>query len=578
MLGRCLAKKLATGRLRELTQGAQGEMPANRAAADFSRPRDLIVLLCALVVVHIPLLLNDGLFGEDWLLFEIKPGYPTQPDFLLHGAGHPFLYAYCALANLSGHPIAFMKALALAGILIGATNLRGFLLRLRRFSSLEATMFAFLVWSYAGFQDWATKLTATYVLSMALLCVGLNILAQLISHDRPRPMLRLCGLAAIFLSFSLNSLITAYLVGLCAALIAAGSDQESGMKAQPRRIIVLALRFVDFLAVPVVYWISINHFFPKAGPYRDYYLMRIPSVGELLSRLSDFWQWGYIQLARDGLFIARAMPKLIIPALVIGATIVLLASRSKRDKAGAPTIISVIWPLTAALLAFVACAAPYIVSGIGPNGHFYESRHLILFGIPLALALIAGYRLVSRVAGNDALGNILAGAAITLNICALWNGYFFQEARWLRQAALIDDLHRKYPEPPAAVFNLSDGFLDFGRHTFFGITEITGALHAAWDSRPLFGFTGRHERPTILQEMDEVINKDGSAFRNMDIWGPQATIDFVPKPPVLTYYGLSVAYYRCLIGSCGTEALTAALGEATIRVGMIANLAPPSPQ
>jgi hypothetical protein len=310
------------------------------------------------------------------------------------------------------------------------------------------------------------------------------------------------------------------------------------------------------------------------GPYQVYYLLRAPSLHEWLSRLGDFWRWGYLELARNGIFIARAMPKLVIPALAIGAAVVLLASRPKRNKGEAPDVAVAIGLLAVTLAAFVICAAPYVVSGIGPDGHFYESRHLILFGIPLALALIAGYRLASRVFGNDAVGRILTVAAIALNICALWNGYFFQQGRWLRQAALIDDLQRKYPAPPAAVFDLSDGFLDHGGHTFFGITEITGALHAAWDSRPLFGFTGSHERPTILQEMDAMVDKDGSAFRNMDIWGPQATIDFVPKPPVLTYYALSLAYYRCLVGSCDTGAFSDALAETAVQVGPIPNLAP----
>lgn len=553
----------------------EADVRTNLGAGSHFRGRDAVVLLGALLIVHIPLLLNNGLFGEDWLLFEIKPGYPTQLDFLLHGAGHPFLYAYSALANLSGHPIACMKALALAGILIGAANLYGFLLRLRWFSGFEATVFALLVWSYAGFQDWATKLTATYLFSMALLCVGLNILANLISGDRPRPALRLCGLAAIFLSFSLNSMIAAYLIGLCAAFASAGFDRANSVGAHARRLATVALHYVDFLAVPAVYWISIHHyFFPKLGPYQVYYLLRVPSLHEWLSRLGDFGRWGYLELARNGLFIARATPKLVIPALVIGAAVVLLASRPKRNKGEAGDVAVAIGLMAVALAAFVICTAPYIVSGISPDGHFYESRHLILFGIPLALALVAGYRLASRVFGNDAVGRILAVAAIALNICALWNGYFFQQGRWLRQAALIDDLQRKYPAPPAAVFDLSDGFLDHGGHTFFGITEITGALHAAWDSRPLFGFTGNHERPTILQEMDAMLDKDGSAFRNMDIWGPQATIDFVPKPPVLTYYALSLAYYRYLVSSCYPGAFTDALAEATVRVGPIPNLAP----
>ncbi|WP_213770073.1 hypothetical protein [Bradyrhizobium sp. dw_78] len=558
----------------------QADAKEDRATENFSHWRDVTLLVSALAVVHIPLLLNDGLFGEDWLLFEIKPGYPTQLDFLLHGAGHPFLYAYCAIANLSGHPIAFMKALALTGILVGAASLRSFLLHLRWFSGFEATVFAFLVWSYAGYEDWATKLTATYIFSMALLCLGLNILSILIRNKRPNLLMRLCGLASIFCSFSLNSMIFAYGLGFVALLLGERSDLGNKRSGKWSRPTTIALRFGDFLAVPIVYWISINYFFPKIGPYQQYYLIRIPTGAELLSRLRDFWQWGYVHLVTSGLFIIRTMPKLLLISFSGAGAIVLFASGTvKRDSDGISELRSAAWLPLFAIVAFVVLAAPYIVSGISPTGQFYESRHLVLFGIPLGLVSIAGYRIVAAVSAKDAVGRAAIGLVIALNLCALWNNYLFQQARWLRQAALIDDLRRKYPEPPAAVFNLVDGFADHG-HALFGMTEITGALHTAWDARPLFGFCRRAERSTILQEMEPLVNKEGSAFRDMDIWGPQATIDFVPNPPILTYYALSLAYYRDLVSVSAhdTESLIDTLAKVNVQVSPITNLAPRSAQ
>jgi hypothetical protein len=542
-----------------------------------SRFRESIALVGTLVIVHAFLIVNSGLFGDDWLLFQIKPGYSVQIDFLLHGAGHPFLYAYSTLANFSGHPIEFMRILALAGIVIGALNLKSFLIRLSVFSDFEAAVFSFLVWSYAGFQNWASKLLATYVFSFALLCLGLNLLSIVASAGRPPIWLRLCSLAAIFCSFSLNSMIAAYGIGLCAIFLVQRSGEQGNRQSVSSRLAVMINRFPDFLVVPAIYWFSVNHFFPKGGPYKNYYLFRIPRVDEIMSGLADFWTWGFRKIIRYAVDVTRESSTVLLLALVIGFGFVAFVAyrRDKGPAIAASSVSAAVWPALAASVTFVICASPYLASGIQPTKHFFESRHLVLFGIPLGLMLICAFRVAGLIVTNRIVAYSIIAITLSVNLCALWSGYFLQQARWLRQEAMIDDLRRAYPEPPAAVFNLADGFADYPWHTYFGMTEMTGALHLAWDQRPLFGFSGRSERPTILQDTDAAMHMEGSAFRNMDLRGPQATIELVPTTPVLSNYELSRSYYLCLIHSCDTLSLIDNLATTIVRVGPIPNLAPP---
>jgi hypothetical protein len=542
------------------------------ASLGLVRYRDSVVLICALLVVHAPLMVNNGLFGDDWLLLKVKPEYPVHTAFLLHGAGHPLLYAYCTLANWLGDPVLFMKLLALAGIAIGSLSLKSFLLRLGIFSRFETSVFTFLVWSYAGYQNWASKLTATYIFSFALLCLGLNLFSIVASSRRPHTWQRLSALAAIFCSFSLNSMIAAYFVGLCAVVLVERLKQ--GGKRIP--VPTLIRLFADFLLVPFVYWFSMNHFFPKIGPYHDYYMIRIPRIGDLLSGLYNFLNWGFYHPGLEAIALMRESRLLIAAVLLVGFGFVALINwqNSKREDGAPASARTVVWLAATAVIVFVACASPYIVSGISPSGHFFESRHLILFGLPCGLILIGAYRALCLISRSRTAGWILVAISLSLNLSALWSGYFFQQARWLRQEALIEGLQRSYHEPPAAVFNLSDGFLDYPGNTYLGTTEITGALHTAWDGRPLFGFTGRNERPTILEETDKSMHMDGTALRNIDLWGPQATIQLTPKAPVLTNYRLSRRYYRCLITLCDERSVIDTLADITIQVGPISNLAP----
>jgi hypothetical protein len=244
----------------------------------------------------------------------------------------------------------------------------------------------------------------------------------------------------------------------------------------------------------------------------------------LLSGLYNFLNWGLYHPAREAIVLMRESRLLIAAVLLVGCGFVALITwqDSKREDSTPESARSVFWLVAAAMIVFVACASPYIISGISPSGHFYESRHLILFGLPFGLILVGAYRALSLISRSRTAGWILVAISLSMNLSALWSGYFFQQARWLRQEALIEGLQRSYPEPPAAVFNLSDGFLDTPGNTYLGTTEITGALHTAWDGRPLFGFTGRNERPTILEETDKSLHMEGTALGNSDLWGPQA--------------------------------------------------------
>jgi hypothetical protein len=164
---------------------------------DRSQLRQSTALVFLLIVVHMPLIVNNGLFADDWLLFDVGSS-KAKLDFLLNLAGHPILFAYCWLANVSGDPINFVKIMALVGIGVGALSLKSFLIRLRLFSEFEAFVFSFLVWSYAGFHSWATKNTETYVFDFGLLCFGLNALSILIQSKNTRIELRLICYIAFF--------------------------------------------------------------------------------------------------------------------------------------------------------------------------------------------------------------------------------------------------------------------------------------------------------------------------------------------------------------------------------------------
>jgi hypothetical protein len=216
---------------------------------------------------------------------------------------------------------------------------------------------------------------------------------------------------------------------------------------------------------------------------------------------------------------------------------------------------------------------PYLAAGLRPARHFYETRHLLMFGLPMALGLVGLKRLVEARAGARAAFAIVFGSASVISVAALWNGYVFQQARALKQEALYGHL-AAMPKPAATVFNLEDGFLDYpSPHTPFGLSEVTGMIRLAWGNQPFFGFTLRTERPTILQEMDALRRMEGSAFHHFDPSGPQATILLRPGPGALPNEALVRRYYACrLLGRCEPSQLLTGLADVSIKLGPIAGI------
>src|ERR1700760_125102 len=85
--------------------------------------RALIVLGLLLLAAHAPAFLNDGIFGDSWLVLKAGRNYVPNLDFLWHGAGHPVFYLYFSAADLTSAPITAMQVTALVAVLLGAVSL-----------------------------------------------------------------------------------------------------------------------------------------------------------------------------------------------------------------------------------------------------------------------------------------------------------------------------------------------------------------------------------------------------------------------------------------------------------------------
>jgi hypothetical protein len=540
-----------------------------------TRPFWIVALL--LLVAHAPLLLNDSLVMDDWFVLKPRPDFAIDLDFMLHGAGHPIFFGFYSLANLTGAPILFMKIVALVAIVSGGVCLARAGARTGLLTPVEAAGFSTIVWTYPGYVLWAGKSNTGYVTSFALACIATYLLTLMWSAKGARRILyRIGAVLAYFFSFALNSTMVLYafaMIGLYVAVLRSSSDEPKPLRRLMLSAWRCAISYPEFVVLPLVYWACLNIWFKRTGVYAAHYNAHFPSLPELIDGWATFFWLSYWDVVVDTVGLALHSPGTVILSLVVVGAAFLLLSTGERPRKGGKWSIAV--PLLLAVVLFLMLALPYLVAGLRPAHNFYETRHLLMFGLPSALLLLGLKRLVEAGAGARKAFAIVFGSASLLWVAALWNGYVFLQARALKQEALFSHL-AAMPQPAASVFNLDDGFIDSpSLQMQFGSSEITGMLRLAWGNQPFFGFSLRAERPTVLQEAAIARKAEGSALSHVDPSGPQATILLRPGPGALSNQALVRRYYSCrLLQRCEISQLLADLADVSISLGPIAGVTP----
>jgi hypothetical protein len=539
--------------------------------------RAITILWVVLLAAHGPMLLNHGLFMDDWIVLKVRSDYVVDLDFMLNGAGHPIFFSYDYLANLSNHPVLVMQVLALIGIFFGAICLFLTATRLNLLNRAEAVGFALIVWTYPGYQLWAGKANAAYVFSFGLSFVGAWLLILAFNAiGMRRILLRIAVALVFFLSFALNSTMILYgflMLGLLTAVWQSNRKEKSPAGRAFLSVWRCAIGYPELVVLPILYWGMLTFWFKRIGAYAGHYNMHLPTLPELMEGWRVFFLVGYWDVLKNavkGALESRA--SFVLAALFIVIGFVLLRPKAQPSQTCAK---SVALPLLLCPIVFLALSLPYLIAGLRPADHFYESRHLLLFGLPLALALLAVKRVMETLTGSSVAFALTLGSASIVSIAMLWNGYVRLQARELKQEAFFSHL-ASLARPPATVFAVNDGFLDYPSwHLPFGVPEVTGMLRLAWGDQPFLGFTLQTERPTILQEMEFLRTREGSAYRHIDPYGPQATISLQPSVAAAPNASLVWHYYACrLLARCDVPAFLKQLALITINVGPIAGITP----
>jgi hypothetical protein len=412
-------------------------------------------------LAHGLLLLNDGIYWDDWYLHVALSRHNWPAIALLGQRGiptDPYLYW---IIGYGGRVFAF-KLVKFVSIVLTAVLVYESGLASHRIPPAQALAIAALSLTYPGDETSVVLMTADYYVYYVLFWLAVFLALRAEPHDRK--LLWLASIVFFLISFNLNSLLVFYFGFLIVML---------GLKPPPRR---LTVRHLILILLPFIFWSARVLLFPPRNYFSAYNRIDLNPLS-LLRQISFFAYFaGFAQLNE----ILRQV--VMLPLVAAVACIISWFVFSKFnlaevnfgiDRHAAPRRL--LFGFLLALLAIV----PYASVGKAPTAvHGPNTRCELLLGVPIACIIVWAVTLLFNITNG-----LTRPAFLTLML--VLTGFTLQrlrtyvawEAEWARERAMIFSL-AQHPEGMkfSTLWLCTDGLQG---NPYF-VTGIDALLLAAW--------------------------------------------------------------------------------------------------
>jgi len=515
--------------------GTAAAASAPRPTPVLFRVRDLVLLGAVALLAHGLLLLNDGIYWDDWLLFpQLQRHDWPAIDALVREAGvTPINSAFLHLfAYAPGGAFSFKLAVFLL-IVAGACLV--YLIALEAgLGRLAAWCMAALQMVFPGFQDWVLLATAASVFDLVLFLLATFLLLRAErAAPRSRPALRVAAAAGFILSFGFNSLLTLYFGSLLLLLLVL-------LRSASLRDLLRSqwLYATGLIVLPIAYWEVSQRFFVPSGLYGGFNsFLTQPSA--ILTSFARFVKNGILVQTRQSLTVfLNPWTWLLLAALI---AILFIAQRRIRQPANPEPKLA----LAGAALGLVSLGLamlPYAVVGKYPAVHGWDTRHDLLVGLPLAVLLVSVVSLALPAGRGAWLGLGLLGLLAIGFTASGIQDYAALQARWAADRAIMAELQNNASAGGFSVYWVHDGAP--GPEDFYRFYEWSAMLGNAYGDQSRVGLDTRAYDASLL--LNTPFFSDRYDLANFDPHGCEVDLTIAPASGAGTSgeMALMYTYYR----------------------------------
>jgi hypothetical protein len=500
------------------------------------------------IFAHWPALLSDSIMWDDWLVLSWIA--QSRPDWAFHFYNNysvtPFVLidlVFVALVRDAASSVQIAKVVFICGVIASAVLITLISERVARGNRYFATLagiaaVCFPASSGEGFHV-SSLVYATFV---PLFFAGMLMFIRLASSAEPRLGTRLFALAALLLSFTQNSLLVFFYALVPAVLYASLPQEARGLRGVAASARGFLLRHLDFLLLPVLFWVLKQTLMPRVGIYARYNAMRFDWSGILQ---------GYERLIPDLLQTVAVVPFSIGLAPWLAAlafALVFLGARRfshpSADTMGAKSMAAL---LVLGFFALLGTALPYYVVGRRSFQAFgFMSRDNVLF--PLCVAWITAALFCLVPLRRIALG---AFAALMIAQCiSHWRNHADWQAHYAYYRSAIEKIRHDAVLAKASVLEVVDRLPgDRSLRSFRYPTSIwTGIVAAAFGktTRLAIPYPPGNGRYFTRQEIEGRVLETEVAFMlgGVEFDGPQTRLVVDPGPGARSPTRLALDYWR----------------------------------
>jgi hypothetical protein len=441
--------------------------------------KDILLLSLVYSIAYGLMLLNDGLFWDDWVSFGKSPGYLLN---LSQQWGNIYLGYYTSNIFSSPDTIYLGRMLVFLFYLLSALFLFQTLKGIKEIDA-DSRFILVLLFIIIPVNNARIALCCSFMaIGYVLFFLGLWLITKYMSGRNI--FLRLATLMIFFASFSvLNSLLPFYLLVLGYIIYADRiSITASSIDRSITDLFIQGKRYADFILLPLVFWTVKAIFLTPFGLYEGYNAI---TVGNLLLspfRLVFSFYSTLIDVLIESLVIS--LQSLLLWALLFLIVIAIIRFRYTINEHSYDSKLFLL-----GIILFSIGVFPYLVVGKVPTMIEWNTRHQLLVPLGMAFILYYGLNLLSeKTKLPQGYRKILLSLMLAMFLCANIVTYADYQRDWYKQTSLIENFKASEIMRNNNTFLFDDHTRELNANNrSYRFYEYTGMMRAAFGDESRLG-------------------------------------------------------------------------------------------
>ena len=440
---------------------------------------EIIVITLLYFVSYIFIPLNAGIFWDDWCLYHQN----ELVVFSFHKESGFFLYwpAYLHSLMLSvSYGILIERLVIFFSFLCSTVLLFDFLKKIKEIDRMSRFFIMIFFSIFPLIFSRIGVAALCYALSNLFFYLGLFLVGRY--FDKRKIHIRIMALMAIFLSFSTNSILFFYLIVLLFIVY-----KERRTLISIRSLVNKCLNYIDFLLLPVAFWILKNMFFKPYGLYDKYNQIYIYSpLKYLFQALIAFYNtFIYLIVSQFIPFFQQHTVLIFIASMIlffIFKKIINIRENNKYVKYDLRFLIL-------GFFAFFTGVFPYLAVGKMPQLYGWESRHELLLPLGLSLILFYSVKIIAYYLKLSFTVKLFVYSFI-ISLFIFFNQYIYLEYQkdWFKQLSLIENFQESQILKENTTFIFEDRTLGLNAlKRIYDFYEYNGLMKYAFGDQKRFG-------------------------------------------------------------------------------------------